>query len=267
VKSKPGLHFAHANGFPAGSYKKFLRHFDSDFDIAALEKYGHDERFPLKNNWDNQVHEMVEYIQQKFNNPVIAIGHSFGGVLSYMSACSHPHLFKALILLDPPLVLGVARHIFKFAKRNSLIDVITPAKKTANRNREWPVEQDLVDYFASRTLFKDMDKDCIHDYVEAVTKIEDNKRVLTFDPDIEALIFRTIPDNLHQYSGKLKVPTVLMTAEHSNVCIPSLYGPFLRHNPIIQHVEFKQGGHMFPLERPDALASELLSLLPDLIGE
>ncbi|MEM0910002.1 MAG: alpha/beta hydrolase [Pseudomonadota bacterium] len=261
---KSGLHFAHANGFPAGSYKKFLRHFEPQFNVAALEKYAHDERYPLKDNWDNQVHEMIDYIQYQFDKPVVAIGHSFGGVISYMAACTQPNLFKALILLDPPLILGVARHFFKFAKSNALIDMITPAKKTKFRNREWPEEQNLVDYFASRKLFENIDKDCIHDYVESVTEVKNGKRVLTFAPDIEAAIFRTIPDNLNRFSGKLVTPTVLMTAKNTNVCVPSLYGPFLRHNPIIRHRVFARGGHMFPLEYPDALAEQIMQLLPEL---
>ena len=265
MSSQYGVHFAHANGFAAGSYKKFLRHFEPQYQVAALDKYGHDERFPLKNNWDNQVHEMVAFVENEFDQPVIGIGHSFGGVLSYMAACQNPSLFKALILLDPPLILGVARHIFKFAKSNPLIDVLTPAKKTQTRNREWPEEQDLVDYFASRKLFQYMDKDCIADYVASVTEVEDGKRRLTFDPDIEATIFRTIPDNLHQFAGKLTIPTVLMTAKHSSVCKPAYYGPFLRDNPIIRLHEFAHGGHMFPLEYPDKLANEILQMLPEMM--
>ena len=210
---------------------------------------------------------MINFIESSFDQPIVAVGHSFGGILTYMSACTRPSLFKAVIMLDPPLVHGMERHIFKFAKKNALINIITPAKKAQNRNREWPQEHDLVAYFASKALFKNMDIECIEDYVSSVIENRDGKKVLSFDPSIEAKIFRTIPDNLNRFAGKLKTPTMLMTAMDSKVCNPSFYGPFLRHNPIIKHKVFPKGGHMFPLERPDALAEAIKKIIPSLIGE
>lgn len=246
------VHFAHANGFPAGSYKKLFDYLPSEFEIIAIDKMAHNPRYPLNDNWENQVAEMIEFVEQNkgSHHKVVAVGHSFGAVVSYMSACLRPDLFSGLIMLDPPLITGLARYIFRFAKGNRLINKITPAGITVLRNRKWHAEHDLHHYFAKKALFKDFDPDCIKDYVTSVTKLHEGHLHLSFDVDTEANIFRTIPHNLPSYAGKLKVPGVLITGKHTDVCVPTLRKPFLRANPQISHIESKKGKHMFPLEYP-----------------
>lgn len=265
------VHFAHANGFPAQSYRKLFDHVDESCELIALDKFAHNPDFPLNNNWQNQVEELVHFIKSEQTQrsksgkpelPVVLIGHSFGAVISFLAACKYPNMFAGLIMLDPPLVTGVASWVFKFAKRGKLIDKITPAGKTKIRNTKWHHKTDLVAYFHERALFRNMDKECIADYVEAVTRIDGEYRHLHFDVNIETNIFRTLPDNLSAQKGKLTVPSYLLTGKHTEVCIPRLRSPFIRGNKhYIHHIELPFGGHMFPLERPTEVASALNELL------
>jgi len=41
-------------------------------------------------------------------------------------------------MLDPPLITGLARLVFKFVKKTKLVDKITPAGKTKIRNEMHP---------------------------------------------------------------------------------------------------------------------------------
>jgi pimeloyl-ACP methyl ester carboxylesterase len=79
---------------------------------------------------------------------------------------------------------------------------------------------------------------------------------LTFKAEVEASLFRNVPHNLGKYKGKLKCPALLVTAKDGAVCRPAMYERLIQHNNI-DHTEFK-GGHMFPLEHPEAVA-ELIS--------
>ena len=256
------IHFAHANGFPAGSYKKFLNHLSPDYAIIAKDKYAHDPQYPLNDNWENQIDEMIDYIEQnKTNDKVIAIGHSFGAVLSYMAVCRRPDLFFGLIMFDPPLITGLSRYLFRFAKTNRLIDKLTPAGITRLRNQKWASHHNLFEYFSSKALFKDFDADCIHDYIDAVIDESNNVKTLNFNVEIEANIFRTIPHNLPSYKGKLRVPSTLITGKNTNVCVPVLRNPFLKNNSVIEHLELDFGGHMFPLEKPVELANKVNMIL------
>ena len=274
LDTKLKAHFAHANGFPSGSYKVLFQHLKDDVDIFALDKFAHNPKFPLNDNWVNQVDELIDYVEEQnkqhrcgsgssdtsgnhlgnSDEKVIAIGHSFGAVISYIACCKRPDLFSGLIMLDPPLATGIYRHMFRFAKRNRLINKITPAHKTQIRKQHWHKDEDLVAYFSARALFKDMDKRCIEDYVHSVTALKGDERHLMFDRDIEAQIFRTLPHNLPDYYGKLQCPSKLITARYTNVATPKFRQPFLKNNPTVEHIELNQGGHMFPLEHPKLVA-------------
>lgn len=264
------LHFAHANGFPANSYAKLFRHLSDDINILALDKFAHSADFPLNNNWENQVDELIHHVetQQSLSGstlPIVLAGHSFGAVISFLACCKKPHLFSGLIMLDPPLITGLASWVFKLAKKSKLIDKITPAGKTKIRNTKWHHKTDLVNYFQSRALFKNMDRDCIADYVAAVTQEHQDQKMLTFDVQVEANIFRTIPVNLHHQYGKLKTPAYLLTGKYTEVCIPRLRNRFLKGNPDIVHQEFGFGGHMFPLERPQEVADRMNQIITALL--
>tara|TARA_R110000772_G_scaffold41665_10_gene96995 strand:+ start:2056 stop:2877 length:822 start_codon:yes stop_codon:yes gene_type:complete len=243
------VHFAHANGFPAGSYRKLFGELNDEYDLFALEKFGHSNRFPISKNWRNQTQELIEHIESTQRKPVYAVGHSFGGVVSYMAVCTRPDLFSGLIMLDPPMVTGLTRLFFGGAKGTSLIDKLTPAGKTVNRCRRWDKDQDLVAYFQARALFKTMDKECIADYVSSVTEIVDDKIHLNFKPEVEANIFRNVPHDIPRYYGKLTCPALLVTGEHTMVCTERRIRPFIRANRL-EHKVFAGGGHMFPLESP-----------------
>jgi pimeloyl-ACP methyl ester carboxylesterase len=271
----PIIHFAHANGFPAASYNKLFRGLDPCHELIAIDKFAHNPRFPLNDNWENQIKELEYYIEsyletindeQNKSQGVIGIGHSFGAVVTYMTACLRPDLFKGLILLDPPLITGIARYVFRFAKSNRLINKITPAALTDNRVRKWHLEQDLYAYFSKKKLFKNFDPDCVVDYINAVIEEKHDIKQLTFEVETEANIFRTIPHNLPSFSGKLKTPTVLVTGKNTDVCVPTLRKPFLKANPIVEHIEFETGGHMFPLEHPEELSTLINSIMTERLG-
>lgn len=260
--SKPiTLHFAHANGFPAASYKKLFAALPANFSVLALDKFAHSPRFPVSNNWRNQVDELIDFVECMSTDPVYAVGHSFGGVISYMAVCQRPDLFKGLVMLDPPVITGLSKVLFSLLKGTPLIDKMTPAGLSIRRCSSWPKGTDIVAYFKARALFKNMDHDCVQDYVNAVMDLRHNHYHLNFDPMVEANIFRNVPSNLHQYKGRLKCQALLVTGENTTVCVPSLIRPFIGANKL-QHKVFKQGGHMFPLEKPQ----EVANLLADVIS-
>lgn len=247
------LHFAHANGFPAGSYQQIFNPLPNDFEVHALTKFAHSERFPVNANLSNLVAELIDYLIHKVGNPVYAIGHSMGAVVSFMAACERPDLFKGVILLDPPIASGLARIAFRLLKYSPLIDKFSPAGKAKIRCQSWPIGTDLVAYFKAKALFKHFQLECIQDYVSAAIDEREGKLQLNFDAQIEASIYRNVPHNLNQYYKRLAVPGLLITGSHSDVCIPSFLATFLKKSKI-EHLIFEEGGHMFPLEKPKQVA-------------
>lgn len=244
------LHFAHANGFPAESYKKLWRHLPEDFHVIAKDKFGHDPQKPVLDNWDNQVEELIEYVESHKTQKVYAVGHSFGGVISFMACCLRPDLFKGLIMLDPPIMSGMMSIVFRFLKKTPWIDSVVPSGKSKNRKAIWQLEDDIHAYFQSKGLFKYFDEDCLRDYVSAATEEKDGAIHLSYKAEIETLIFRKVPHNIHQFDMQLKLPAILFSAQHTDVCFPPLVNSFVKKHPSMENRVVPNVGHMFPLEKP-----------------
>lgn len=253
----PILHFAHANGFPSGSYRQMFCALQDNLRILAIEKFGHSASYPVTKGWIHQVEELMEYIDRQTDEQVYAVGHSFGAVVSYMAVCRYPQRFKGLIMIDPPMVTGITRHMIKLIRAVGATDKFFPSGLAATRNTRWQKHEDLVKYFQGKALFRNMQPACVQDYVDAVIEDRGEHYALGFDHLIEAEIFRTLPLDLHRFYGQLTVPAALVTAEHTNVCKPGRIAPFIRANNIAHEV-MPGVGHMIPLEKPVATADMIV---------
>ena len=252
-RTKPLINFVHANGFPAGSYRTFLHYFAEDYEIVAQEQYGHNPKFPIHNNWQYLVDELIAYLRQQ-DQPVICIGHSFGGVISFLAACKQPSLFKGLIMLDPPAMTGVMSWLLKIAKNSAYIDKLTPAGKSNTRRRHWPVNTNVNHLFSQKRLFKDFDRRCLNDYTHSAMAFRNGRIELTFNTQTETEIFRNMPTNLSSFNNKLTLPAALIYGESSELNLPSFFKRFASKNKKIA-LHSIAGGHMFPLEKPMATAT------------
>jgi len=253
------INFVHANGFPAASYQTFFHYFSKDYRLTANPQYGHNPKYPLDNNWKNLVQELIDYIRQQ-GEPVVCLGHSFGGVLSYMAACQQPQLFKGLIMLDPPVMTGPLAKLMGLLKHTPLIDKVTPAGKAEIRRNNWPAGSNMVNQFANRKLFRHFDKRCLEDYARHCVTERNQRLELNFSPEIEAGIFRSLPTDLSRYKNKLTVPAALIYGEKSDLYPHYIFKRFARTNNI-QIKRIAKAGHMFPLERPEESARLIESLI------
>lgn len=263
--SKTLINFVHANGFPAGSYQTLFSYFPEQYQVVSHEKYGHDKQYPVENNWQPLVDELINFVKQQLEihqcEQMINVGHSFGGVIAFIAACQQPKLFKGLIMLDPPVVTGGTALAMKFIKKTRLIDKFSPAGKAKIRRTLWPLGSDIAQLFAQRPLFKNFDKRCLADYVRCGIVEKNGQLELVFSAQVEADIFRNLAENLSSYKNQLKIPASLIYAEQTDVCPHSFFRKFAKLNKKIQLVT-TSGGHMFPLEQPEKTAR----LIADIIG-
>ncbi len=243
----PTLHFAHANGFPAGSYRQLFAALEGDCRLIAIDKLGHSPDYPVDNNWSQPCAELIAYIEQHASEPVIGVGHSFGAIVSFLAAHQRPELFRQLIMLDPPLALGHISLAFLLGKKLGFIDRITPAGRTQYRKQYWPNQQAAEDYCASKALFKGFSKSVIQDYLAAATsKDKQGGLQLNFCVDVECDVFRTIPDHLDYLREPLSIPATLVRGSQSEVLRPR-FAKRLAKQQNMQLIEFP-GSHLFPLQ-------------------
>lgn len=259
------IHFAHGNGFPSMCYKQLLNELEVNFDCYVIDRIGHSPHFPVTDNWHLLTHEIEDNIRKiSPNKPVIAVGHSLGGVLSAMLAIDKPHLFKAIILLDSPLIGRIKSHTLWLCKTFGVIDRVTPAFQSKARRRYWENKKSLIDYLRNRKLFENFSDACLEDYITyGMQQDEAGGYSLRFNPCIEYQIYRTMPHNLFKNKGKLKVPTALIYGKNSNI-IKASDLMYMKKNYNITSFPI-EGGHMFPLEHPEKAGKLIIKTIRELL--
>ncbi|ARG97328.1 alpha/beta fold hydrolase [Legionella micdadei] len=250
------IHFAHGNGFPSPCYRQLLNGLQERYDCCFIDRIGHNPQFPVTENWHFLVDEVINSIKQQTNQPVIAVGHSLGGVLSLLGAIEQPSLFRAVIMLDSPLIGRFKSGMVRLAKALGIIDRVTPAARTRGRREYWQNRDQLIAYLRTRDLFKTFTEDCLQDYIDYGLEKTKDGYLLRFDRHIEYLIYRTIPHQLSEYEGKLSVPAVLIYGDKSSV-VDRLDIRYMKKNYNISCYKIK-GTHMFPMEYPAQVAKEIL---------
>ncbi|MDP7593786.1 MAG: alpha/beta hydrolase [Litorilituus sp.] len=262
--SKTLINFVHANGFPVSSYQTLFNYFPEQYQVVGHEKYGHDEKYPVQNNWQCLVDELIHYVTQQLElhqqEQIIGVGHSFGGVISFLAACQQPQLFKGIIMLDPPVISGTTAIAARYLKKTRLVDKFSPAGKAKTRRTHWPLGSNIERMFASRPLFKNFDPRCLRDYVSHGIVARNDQLELAFSAQVEANIFRYMPDHLSSYKNKLQVPATLVYSKHAPVFPVSFFKKFIKLNPNI-NLESASGGHLFPLEYPEDTAKLITNLI------
>lgn len=251
------IFFAHANGFPSATYGKLFAALAPHYHVRHLEQHGHDPRFPVDDNWAGLVAELIHHLEEG-GEPVWGVGHSLGGVLHYHAALRRPELYRGLVMLDSPLLTLADRLLIRAAKRFGFIDRITPAGRTLGRREAFADPDEARDYFAGKSLFRRFDPDCLEAYVRHGLRPAEQGLRLRFDPATEISIYRSVPHTAPGRAQQLAVPLAMVRGRHSRVVLPH-HARLLRRMPRAEYLSLP-GGHMFPLERPQATA-ELLHQL------
>ena len=253
------LHFAHGNGFPSPCYRQVFQYLKAPYACCYIDKVGHTSEFPVTDNWHHLVDEIIDSIKTQASQPVIAVGHSLGGILSLLAAIEEPHLFKQVILLDAPLLGRLKSNIVRFSKALGMIDRLTPAFRSRLRRVHWQSRAEVLSYLKSRKLFKTFTDACLNDYIDYGLNKNEEGYSLRFDPEIEYQIYRTIPHILDQYEGCLQVPTTLIYGSQSRV-VDRLDLRYMKKKYQVENIEI-QGTHMFPMEYPQETANLIMRIL------
>ncbi|ASQ46100.1 alpha/beta fold hydrolase [Legionella clemsonensis] len=259
------IHFAHGNGFPSLCYLQLLKQLEKKYNYCYIDKIGHNPLFPVTENWHLLVDEVIASVESQATQPVIAVGHSLGGVLSLLAAIEKPSLFKAVVMIDSPLLGRIKSSMVRLAKALGIIDRVTPAFRTRSRREHWQTKEQLIDYLKTRDLFKTFTPECLQDYIDYGLRKTEYGYILRFDRHIEYLIYRTIPHTLHEYEGQLTVPATLIYGDKSTV-VDKLDIRYMKKHYNISSVRMS-GTHMLPMEAPEQLANQIFTVLDAILKQ
>lgn len=256
------IHFAHANGFPAKTYGKLFARLADKYEVNYLERHAHNPIFPVTDGWERLRDELGETLAKKYSAPVTGIGHSLGGILHFLVAVENPALYKAIILLDAPLVSRLSGAGLRLLKTTKLVDKYSPSRAARFRRNRWDSKEEVFEHFKQKKMFKRFDEDVLRDYAEFATTADENGVKLLFEPKIEARIYRTIPHGFVKFRGKLKVPAAYIGGTKSREARLARLGFMKKYFPFKFY--FTEGTHLFPLENPLETANNIKIALADL---
>jgi pimeloyl-ACP methyl ester carboxylesterase len=260
------LVFSHANGFPAGTYRKlFDRWREAGWRVVAVERFGHDPAFPVTSNWPRLRDQLIALVdaQARGAGPVYLVGHSLGGYLSLLAACRRRDLAQGAVLLDSPVVAGWRAHGVQVAKATGLIKRVSPGRVSQSRRHHWPDADAARAHFAAKSVFARWDPAVLADYIRAGTEPDPEQGGvrLAFDRPVETRIYNTLP---HHFGTLLK--------RHPPACPVHYLGGTrsaegrqvgMAMTRALTHgrIGWIEGTHLYPMERPVETAQAVLDAI------
>jgi pimeloyl-ACP methyl ester carboxylesterase len=270
--------FSHGNSFPASTYGVMLRALHRrGFEVATIEKYGHDPHYPVSSNWPHLVRQLADFAAERCKRKgqgAFLVGHSLGGFLSLMCAAQHPSLggyrVRGVVMLDSPILGGWKAAALSVAKRARLVGSISPGAVSRKRKQSWPSLAQAQHHFQTKKLFASWDPQVLRDYLEHGTQAlgtdPEGPRVLSFDRDIETAIYNTLPHNLEALLRKhpLQCPAAFIGGRSSLEM--RQVGLALTESVTHGRLMMLDGSHLFPMERPEVSAAAVEAAVLNLMS-
>jgi pimeloyl-ACP methyl ester carboxylesterase len=264
--TKPKVHFAHANSYPAGTYRQFFEYLGKDFEVQALDMHGHNPRYPVQDGWGKLVDELVAELETRYTEPVILVGHSLGGMLSLMAAAQRPELVRCVVMLDSPVVAGWRANVWRLFKGTRISDRYSPARFSVKRRNVWPSHKEALRHFASKEMFGAWAPGVLLDYLETGLVEHPEGLQLRFTRETETAIYRTLPHHIGKLvKDKFPVPVAYVAGDNSMENRQA----GLRHTRKLvgRHFRMMRGSHLFPMEMPRQAAELTRDLIVQMLGE
>ncbi|WP_290610140.1 alpha/beta fold hydrolase [Arsukibacterium sp. UBA3155] len=265
---KPLLHMLHGNGFCSRTYLPLLQYLTEHFDFFLSDAQGHgdsDHGGPFL-GWNVSAELACEALQAHRHlftgQPVIGVGHSFGGILTALINSSADSPFSQVILLDPVLFTPSMLTVMRSLDGVGLYRKNPMAKAALRRRQHWPDKSTAFAYFNNRGLFKNWHPEALAAYIEHALHSTEQGLRLKCSPDREAEIFSSYPDKLWQ---QLRQPCPSIMVIHGNNSYPFItkaVKKWQRQNSAVQSI-MTDGGHCFMQEHPAATARLMLQYLND----
>jgi pimeloyl-ACP methyl ester carboxylesterase len=263
--------FSHANSFGASTYRVLFDNLKTrGYDVHAIEKYGHDENYPITNNWPHvmeQLNTFAKDVVAKVGEPVWLVGHSLGGFLSLMTAARHPELTRGVVLIDSPIVGGWRSTALGVAKSTQLMDSFSPGSLSHKRRNSWPNTQAVYEHFRNKKAFAKWDDQVLWDYVNHGTHEVDGKRVLSFDRAIETRFYNTVPDHLQAFIKRHPLKCLVTFIGGSHSAEMKQVGMALTEKITKGRTIMLDGSHLFPMEKPLATAAAIETAIRNMGGD
>ena len=254
--------FSHANGFPAGTYRSIFEIWRAaGYEVRAIDKYGHDPRFPVTSNWPHLRAQLIDFIEHAVGGPAFLVGHSLGGYLSLMAASRRPDLARGLVMLDSPVLSGWKARAVQIAKALGATERFGPGQVSRRRRQQWDDHDAAFAHFAAKPAFARWAPGVLHDYIASGTEAHGPAHRLSFAREVETAIYNNIPHHLARLLRLHPLQCELAFVRGTGSIEVRQVGLRATERLAKGNVTAIEGSHLFPLERPVETAATVLQLI------
>lgn len=253
--------FAHANGYPPGSYRAFIDCLKPRLRITGFHQrpLWSPEMPPRRLNWQRFAEDVIETLEVTQNGPVWMMGHSMGATVATLAAARNPRLFKGLLLIDPVFMSSrrVAGSLLASDERAKNRPMV---RKTLGRPDRFENHDEAFRFHRDKRAFARFSDEVLWDYVQAGTRLaEDGSLQLAYAREWEAAAYMSTPWVWYQLA-KIRLPVLGLRGETSDTLTP---GAFRRWGRLQRQAVLKEcrGGHLLPMEEPEATAAMVIEFM------
>jgi len=256
--AKQSINFLHGNGFCSKAYWPLLKAFLPKYNLLLQDAVGHGDSDAGDGfvSWQQSADDAIKVLQKECADTadLVGMGHSFGGILTLLMEAKNPGLFSKIVLLDPILI---PQQIMEMSA--SMPNPM--AAKTRTRLNGWESRMQALEYFRSKTAYKNWTDESLEGFVDhALKKADCGQLSLKCPPGIEAEIYESGPDGLWSAIEKVDVDVHIIYGAESYPFIESSCEKAKSLNKRIS-IEKMSGSHCFMMENPQQASVRVLEWL------
>ena len=253
----PVLHFAHANGFPPGTYRKLIKGLAERHHVVSMNArpLWPDMKPLALRGWSVFAEDLRAELNSRGLRGIVGVGHSLGAVTSLLAAASDPGLFSAVVAVDPLVFTGAHSLFWGTVKAVGLGGRISLVRGARRRRELWSDRGEARNTYSGKKVFASWDPEVLDDYLDAgMIDLSQGGVRLRYPREWEARIFAAAPHDLWAQLTKVSVPTLFVQGEHSDTFLDAARTRVEREMPGSRTVVIADTSHFLPMERPSELA-------------
>jgi pimeloyl-ACP methyl ester carboxylesterase len=267
---KATVHFLHATGFNAETYRELYSALDPLLDVHAMDARGHGfSKAPADprslRSWAPFVRDL-EALVETLERPTLLAGHSMGATVSMELAARRPELVQGLVMIDPVIVppswiaISAVARFLGLSKR-----MITVSQLAAKRRMDFPSKEAAVENYVGKGPFRTWSREWIEAYVDGGTVPTEDGVRLSCDREWESRVFAMSTVNPYRPLRKVRCPITLLAREHDGPPFShASRDAFMRCQPGTRLLVLNDATHFLAMESPEVVRSEIERMASEL---
>lgn len=205
-------------------------------------------------HWRNMAADLEAFLDHLSLSRLPVAGHSMGGGVAAYVAAQHPDTFTRLVLIEPIIFPA------DFERPRGRNDLAEGARR---RRMVFDSIEDVIESYRDRPAFERWQPEALRLYAEHGTfRREDGRIELKCPGEIEAHVFdHSLSLDIWSELPRIQAPVLLIRGALSEGPVAVAAQSVADRAPHGRLLSIDGAGHMAPMEKPDAVAREILAFI------